>query len=112
VADLIRRVQSPAKEFRSFTELNEAFYSLMFPGYGLSLGPLDEPICLVSLEIPFSDEERIFALDKVGDGWVLADQFVWSTVNGRIESGRRTSDGIIYLDKQGATLRRSGKPAI
>jgi hypothetical protein len=112
LAALMRRAQPAATSFRSFAELNAAFYALMFPGYGLSLGPLDGPICLVSVEIPYSNEEKVFALDKVEQGWVLADQFVSSTANGVIESARRTEVGILYTKESGETLHRQVNPAI
>jgi hypothetical protein len=112
VASLVSRAQPVVTTFRSFEELNSAFYALMFPAFGLSLGPLDGPLCLVSLEIPYSGQEKVFALDKLERGWVLVDQFVSSTENGTIESAQRTKEGILYRKESGETVHRNVKPAI
>lgn len=105
IASLIKNAVIP----QSFSTREQAaeylYFKIKFPGYGLSLGQLDKPLALFSVEIPKKDEERWIAMEQQGRKWVVVDDFVWPTANGYIDRGLTEGSRIRYVDRDGKTLR-------
>ena len=104
VAQLVRSAPIP-KVFSSRKEADDAFFKLMFPGYGLSLLQLHDPVALYSLEIPQMEENRWVALIEKNGGWAVVDDFLWPVSSGYLNQAKYIEGQLVYLDREGKVLR-------
>jgi hypothetical protein len=106
IAGLLKNAIIPARHLTR-KSLEEFLLSvIMFPGYGLSLLQMSEPVALNAVEVPQMDEDRWITAVAHGDHWLVIDDFVWPVANGAI--GRAEYDGthLRYYDGMGALLRK------
>ena len=104
VAKLVR-VSSISKQFSTRKDLEDAVFKLMFPGYGLSMFQLREPVALYSIEVPYADEDRLLVFTQDGERWVAVDDFVWPQAAGQIETASYLNGRLQYKDRNGKVVR-------
>jgi len=97
-----------ATEFSSRREMLLAISNIQFPGYGSTqFGAKPQPdgttIDAHAVEIPRTDQERVFVFRGEGERYRLIDDFVMSRANGfmqlRLEDGK-----LIFSDLKGTQL--------
>jgi hypothetical protein len=104
VARLVRA--APIKSaFPTREEANDAVFKLMFPGYGLSMFQLKEPIALYSIEVPRTNEDRVLVFKQEQEQWLLVDDFVWPLASGTIRAASYVNGRLQYRGQDGQVLR-------
>jgi hypothetical protein len=104
IAKLVRSAPI-ASSSSSREEANDAIFKLMFPGYGLAMLQLRDPVSLYSIEIPMMEEDRWIALAQQGARWVVVEDFLWPVSTGRISGAKYTDGRLSYFDRKGKVLR-------
>ena len=104
VAQLVRSAPLPSS-FASRREADDTFFKLMFPGYGLSMLQLHEPVALYSIEIPQMQEDRWVALVEKNGQWIVVDDFIWPVSAGSVRLAKYVDGRLTYLDRSGKVLR-------
>jgi hypothetical protein len=99
VAQLVR-IAPVSKEFANRREMDDAIFKLMFPGYGLSMFQLHEPLALYSLEVPHAIEDRLLVFRQNGERWLLVDDFVWPQSGGYIQGVGYVNGRLRYKDRE------------
>ena len=103
VAQLVRAAPI-SKEFATRKEMDDAIFKLMFPGYGLSMFQLREPLALYSLEIPQANEDRLLVFRQNGERWLAVDDFVWPQSAGYIQGVSYVNSRLRYKDREDNVL--------
>jgi hypothetical protein len=106
VARLVKAAVVPAR-FDTREAADDFVYTLMFPGYGLSLFQLDEPLALFSVEVPQMDEDRWITVAPQGSHWYVIDDFIWPIAKGAIARAEYDGQRLWYRDRHGAVLRET-----
>src|SRR5690606_36534478 len=78
---------------------------MMFPGHGLSLLQLSEPVALNAIEVPKMAEDRWVTAVPHGDHWLVIDDFVWPVAKGDIRRAECDGKRLRYYDGAGVLLR-------
>jgi hypothetical protein len=104
IAELVRSAQIAAS-FSTRQDADDAVFKLMFPGYGLAMLQLHDPVALYSIEIPKMNEDRWVVLVQEGSRWVVVDDFLWPVPAGYINGAKYIDGSLRYFDRQGKVLR-------
>ena len=104
VAQLVRTAPLP-ETFASRKDADDAFLKLMFPGYGLSMLQLREPVALYAVEIPHMQENRWVALVEQNGVWVVVDDFLWPDSKGIVVQAKYIEGKLVYFGRDGRILR-------
>lgn len=104
VVRLVREARPPV-DANSRDELQSAFMSMMFPGYGLSWLALGRPIALFAVEVPRTGNQRYFTYAEKDGKWVLIDDFIWPSPDRLIEWAELREGAISYFYDDGSLVR-------
>jgi len=104
VAQLVRSAPIPST-FASRKEADDTFFRLMFPGYGLSMLQLHDPVALYSIEVPQTGEDRWVVLIEKNGRWVVVDDFLWPVSSGYLNQATYENGRLTYFDRSGRMLR-------
>jgi hypothetical protein len=105
VATLLKEAAIPSR-FANLRALEDHLLTIMFPGYGLSISQLDQPVVLANLEVPRMEEDRWITLVLNGEEWFVVDDFAWSVAHGYIRAAAYDGRKLCYYDASGALVRQ------
>jgi hypothetical protein len=99
------------KSFRSWEEFSGLMINMEFPGYGA--GGIGEEaktddgsvLHVETVEIPQRNKDRVFVVRRVGEGFILVDDFVYSTATNQIRDVKLEKQRLRYYDERKQLIR-------
>ena len=106
----VMRGASIGTNFDTRKQFIHAMFDLKFPGYGLEqFGEKSQPdgsgLSMFSVEIPQRGKDRYLVARTIGGRYILADDFVTSSVSNSVAQVKLESMRLRYFDANGLLVR-------